>query len=67
MKKRRGRPTKPKGQRKDVDLRIPVTPTQKARVVEAAMSAGGDMAAWARLILLQAAENQLRENGEQAN
>jgi hypothetical protein len=67
MKKRRGRPAKPLALRKDVDLRIPVTPEQKARVVAAAMSAGGDMAAWARPILLQAAEDQLRKDGERGN
>jgi hypothetical protein len=67
MKKPRGRPTKPKGQRKDVDLRIPVTLAQKARIMEAAESAGGDMAAWARPILLQAAEDQLQNGGERGN
>lgn len=65
MKKSRGRPTKPKSQRKDVDLRIPVTPAQKARVMEAALMAGGDMASWARPILLQAAEDQLKKRGAQ--
>jgi hypothetical protein len=62
MKNQRGRPAKPKSLRKDVDLRIPVTLAQKARIIEAALSAGGDMAAWARPILLLAAEEQLQKD-----
>lgn len=54
--KRIGRPPKAKGTRKDVDLRIPVTADQKELVAEAAKREGMDMAAWARPILLAAAQ-----------
>jgi len=55
-KKRRGRPPKKPTQRKDVDLRIPVTADQKALIMRAARADGADMAAWVRPILLLAAE-----------
>ncbi len=58
-KKRMGRPPKNKAERKDVDLRVPVTAAQKARIVEAVSLDGLDMAEWARAILLRAAENRL--------
>jgi hypothetical protein len=67
MKKARGRPRKEQGERKDLDLRIPVTPDQKARVMEAVTLEGADMAAWARPILLRAAEQVLRKNGERGD
>jgi uncharacterized protein (DUF1778 family) len=54
--KRVGRPPKEKGSRKDVDLRIPVTADQKELVAEAAKVMGMDMAAWARPILIDAAQ-----------
>lgn len=54
--KKIGRPPKDKGSRKDVDLRIPVTSDQKEIIAEAARTAGLDMAAWARPILLAAAQ-----------
>ena len=53
--KRMGRPPKNKAERKDVDLRIPVTADQKELILEAARAEGLDMAGWARPILLQAA------------
>ena len=59
MKKPRGRPPKDKSQRKDVDLRIPVTADQKARIHEAVALDGLDMAEWARGILIRAAENRI--------
>jgi uncharacterized protein (DUF1778 family) len=50
------RPFKEPGERKDVDLRIPVTAEQKELVAQAAKKAGADMAAWVRpLILAEAA------------
>lgn len=56
---KRGRPRKSKRERKDSDLRIPMTQDQKAMVVEAARLAGEDMASWARPILLQAAQARI--------
>jgi len=56
MKRQRGRPRKPRIDRKDADLRIPVTAAQKEAVLRAAKAAGVDMAAWARPILLHAAQ-----------
>jgi hypothetical protein len=67
MKKRRGRPPKTEEQRKDVDLRIPVTATQKELVAEAARLEGIDMAAWARPILLTAAQAALKSNKKPRN
>ena len=58
--KRMGRPPKNKAERKDVDLRIPVTAEQKELVSEAVRLLGGDMATWARPILLQAAEDVVK-------
>lgn len=56
---KRGRPTKNEDERKDVDLRIPVTADQKARIMEAVAADGADMASWARPILLHAADQRL--------
>ena len=50
------RPPKPENDRKDVDLRIPVTSEQKDTIAEAARILGLDMAAWARPILLREAQ-----------
>ena len=60
--KRMGRPPKEAGERKDVDLRIPVTAEQKARIMDAVSLDGGDMTSWARPILLRAAEDRLRSD-----
>jgi hypothetical protein len=57
--KRMGRPPKNEADRKDVDLRVPVTAAQKARIMEAVSLDGEDMAAWARAVLLKAAENRI--------
>jgi hypothetical protein len=57
--KRTGRPPKKKAERKDVDLRIPVTADQKALVNKAAALERIDMAAWARPLLLQAARDAI--------
>jgi hypothetical protein len=61
MKTKRGRPPKDAADRKDADLRIPVTAEQKARIMEAVGLEGADMAAWARPILLKAAEDRIRK------
>jgi hypothetical protein len=58
------RPRKDKGERKSVDLRIPLTESQKALVAEAARAGGIDMATWARPILLQAAREQVARSDE---
>jgi uncharacterized protein (DUF1778 family) len=50
------RPPKKPGDRKDADLRIPVTTAQKATIQQAAAIAGSDMATWARTLLLESAE-----------
>ncbi len=54
-----GRPPKASGERKDVDLRIPVTTDQKELVTEAARATGQDMAAWIRPIIIEAAKRAL--------
>lgn len=56
-----GRPPKPDGERKAKDLRIPVTDEQKALVAEAMRLSGQDMAAWARPILVAAAQAIISE------
>jgi hypothetical protein len=55
------RPFKDKKDRKDVDLRIPVTADQKLRVMEAARLDQLDMAEWARALLLRAADQRLKK------
>ncbi len=53
------RPPKDPSERKDFDLRIPVTADQKELILQAAKLEGADMAAWVRPILLEAAEQLL--------
>ena len=60
-----GRPPKKKAERKDVDLRIPVTGDQKELIAKAAKMTGEDMAGWARPILLRAASAIIVERREQ--
>ncbi len=55
------RPPKKADMRMDVDLRIPVTAEQKATIQQAATAAGQDMAAWARPILFEAANDKIDE------
>lgn len=51
------RPKKPAAQRKTFDLRIPVTGEQRQAIEQAAaQSKEGNFAAWARGVLLRAAE-----------
>jgi len=54
-----GRPRKKPGDRKDYHLRVPLTDTQRELVEEAAKLSDQDMAAWARLILLEAAKRRI--------
>jgi hypothetical protein len=61
------RPPKDRRERKDVDLRIPVTVDQKELVAEAARREGIDMAAWARPILLEAARRCLEAKRAQSS
>jgi hypothetical protein len=46
--------------RMDTDIRIPVTAAQKRAISQAVADEPGGLAAWAREILLQAAERKLR-------
>jgi hypothetical protein len=64
--KRMGRPPKDKADRKDVDLRVPVTAAQKARIMEAVALDGLDMAEWARALLIRAAENRLAKQANES-
>ena len=56
-----GRPRKPKEHTRSEDLRIPLTSAEKQLVHEAALAAGGtgEMASWARTILLREARDQM--------
>jgi hypothetical protein len=56
-----GRPPKPAGMVRDLDLRIPVTADEKARIATAVEN--GEMASWARSVLLEAAEKLTRKRG----
>ncbi len=53
------RPPKETGQRKDSDLRIPLTGEQKQLIVLAAHLDDVEMATWARPILLEAARRRI--------
>jgi hypothetical protein len=63
MAKKRGpgRPKKPASQIRSSDLRIPVTPDEKKRVLAAAKTAEGrgELADWARNVLLREADRVL--------
>jgi hypothetical protein len=53
-----GRPRKDPKLRMGTDLRIPVTEDQKRLIVEATSDEPSGMAAWARSVLLEAAEKK---------
>jgi hypothetical protein len=55
------RPFKKPEDRKNVDLRIPVTAEQKRLIMDAVALDDVDMAAWARTILLAAARRRLEK------
>ena len=61
------RPPKNKADRKDAELRIPVTDAQKATIVQAARRVGEDMAMWARRVLLEAAQVRQTNDAAPAN
>jgi hypothetical protein len=52
------RPPKDERLRMSTDIRIPVTADQKTLLMEAVADEPGGLAAWARQILLQAAEKK---------
>jgi hypothetical protein len=54
-----GRPRKAGKLLMDVDLRVPVTREQKALILEATKDEPEGMAAWARLVLLEAARGRI--------
>jgi hypothetical protein len=58
---RMARPRKEGRLRMDTDLRIPVTSEQKALIAEATRDEPEGMAAWARAILLRAAQERVAE------
>ena len=53
-----GRPKKAAGERRDADIRIPVTATEK-QAIQAAVG-NGELAAWARATLLAAAKKLVK-------
>jgi hypothetical protein len=61
------RPRKKVNQRKDDDLRIPMTASQKQLIKTAAEVLSLDMAAWARPLLLRAAEDVLAKRGDRGS
>jgi hypothetical protein len=54
-----GRPQKDPKLRMSIDLRIPVTAEQKRRIMEAIADEPAGFAAWARQVLLQAAQKRM--------
>ena len=59
-----GRPKKEKSLLMNRPLRIMLTADQRELIEKAAQADGLDMTAWARPILLQAAQDQLAEAGQ---
>jgi hypothetical protein len=57
------RPPKAEAERKNVDLRIPVTSEQKDVILQVARLSGLEMATWARPLLLKEAHKQLKKAG----
>jgi uncharacterized protein (DUF1778 family) len=62
----RGRPPKAETDRKTKDIRIPVTQEQKDMVLEAMRLSGLDVAAWARPLILEAAQTIISEAQKRA-
>jgi hypothetical protein len=58
------RPRKDPKLRMGTDLRVPMTEDQKRLIVEATSDKPEGMAAWARAVLLQAAQRQLARRRE---
>lgn len=55
----KGRPPKDPRLRMDTDVRIPLTAEQKELINEATRNESGGLAAWARIVLLEAAKKKL--------
>jgi hypothetical protein len=51
----------------DTDLRIPVTADQKALIMEAVADEPAGLAAWARQVLLRAAEERAAQRGRRTS
>lgn len=60
-----GRPPKDPNLRMDTDLRIPVTTEQKDQIMQAIADEPAGLAAWARAVLLQAAQDRINNKGRQ--
>ncbi|MGD0389279.1 MAG: hypothetical protein ABSC42_10020 [Tepidisphaeraceae bacterium] len=60
------RPPKDPSERKNVDLRIPLTEDQKKLVSEAASADDADVAAWVRPIVLRAASKRLAKQDKRS-
>jgi hypothetical protein len=56
------RPPKKPADRKAYHLRVPLAAGQRALIEEAAKLAGEDKAAWARAVLLHAAQKRVRKS-----
>jgi len=63
---RMARPPKDKSERKEYDLRVPLTDAQRELVSEAARLEELDRAAWARAILVDAARKRLAKGKKTA-
>jgi hypothetical protein len=58
------RPPKDPKMRMDTDIRIPVTQDQKRTISDAVADDPRGLAAWAREVLLQAAQKRSRKQGQ---
>jgi uncharacterized protein (DUF1778 family) len=61
------RPKKNPENKKSVDVRIPMTEEQKQLVADAAAADQADVAAWARPILLRAAQDHTKKRPNRAS
>lgn len=59
------RPAKEPHLRMDIDLRVPVTAEQKQRIMDAIADEPEGFAAWARAVLLRAADQRVKKAGKQ--
>ena len=59
MKKKRGRPKKPKGERRSKPLRVLLTDDERATIDTTAESRGMESSTWARMVLLKEARGDL--------
>jgi hypothetical protein len=56
MKKKRGRPEKPKGERRSKPLRILLNDAERQLIEDAAKSKSTEASTWGRMVLLEAAK-----------